>query len=216
MPVLSALSIRPGALIEDFDATTTEYTAFVASDVTSATVTATPTEVNSTIRVNGNEVASGDESPAIALVAGVNTIAIEVTPAAGGGVVGNYTIRVTRALSNTTDFVTTWRTTRDNESITIPARGSNNNYNVDWGDGVVDMGLTRSASHEYRRAGSHEVRISSGEGVGTFRQIDFLNNPGANTRKIIAVKQWGNIEWRSMQGAFIGALKSGRAGKRYP
>ena len=69
-----------------------------------------------------------------------------------------------------TDFISTWRTTTDLESITMPTY-SLGTYDcaIDWGDGTItnpttynDAGMT----HEYAIAGDYEVRIS-----GTFSAI---------------------------------------------
>ena len=197
---LSALSINPGLLTETevFNSSITEYTAFVAGDVTSATVTATAF-TKAAVTVNDMVVASGNESPPVSLMVGANIITIAVAPE--NGMVRNYAITVTRAGDSTTDFVTTWRTTRNNERITIPTfQGETYNYTVDWGDGTVPSTHThnRDAGHTYAAASDYEVRIS-----GLFPRIYFSNRSGAE--KIIAINQWGNQAWSSMNGAFYGA-----------
>ena len=76
--------------------------------------------------------------------------------------VETYTITVTRQTGPGDDFVTTWRTTRDNE------RDDHSNgfvwddydYAVNWGDGTVTRGHTGDASHTYAVADDYEVRIS--------------------------------------------------------
>ncbi|MFI1770149.1 BspA family leucine-rich repeat surface protein, partial [Thalassobellus citreus] len=91
-------------------------------------------------------------------------------------------------------FVTTWRTTTPNESITIPiANGSN--YNVDWGDGNVTVGETTSATHNYAVAGDYQVSIT-----GVFPRIYFQTATSA--QKLRSVDQWGCNPWTSMAGAF--------------
>ena len=61
-------------------------------------------------------------------------------------------------------FVTTWQTTTANESIIIPTApsflGATYNYNVNWGDGDVENGLTGNATHMYATPGIHTVRIT--------------------------------------------------------
>ena len=48
-----------------------------------------------------------------------------------------------QAQNGTTEFITKWQTTTDNESITIPTTGTGYNYSVDWGDGSEDTGFKR-------------------------------------------------------------------------
>ena len=102
--------------------------------------------------------------------------------------------------SNITDFVTTWKTTTANESITIPTfPGIAYNYTVDWGDATtMSTGVTGNAMHSYASAGEYEVRIS-----GTFPRI-YINNAG-DKDKLIDINQWGNQVWTSMASAFRGA-----------
>ncbi len=97
------------------------------------------------------------------------------------------------------DFVTTWETTANNESITIPTfSGETYNYTVDWGDGSpLESGLTGDAMHFYASAGIYTVRIS-----GDFPRIYFDDTNDKD--KIITVEQWGSIAWTSMQRAFYG------------
>ncbi|XOV93207.1 MAG: BspA family leucine-rich repeat surface protein [Bacteroidota bacterium] len=98
-------------------------------------------------------------------------------------------------------FITTWQTTTDNESITIPTyTGETYDYRVDWGDGTVEFGFTGDASHTYATAGTFTVSIS-----GTFPRIYFNNgNEGQMKDKILTIEQWGEIQWSSMEQAFSG------------
>ena len=207
---LSALSINPGLLTETFNSFITEYTAFVAGDVTSATVTATAF-TDAAITVNDVVVASGSESPPVSLIAGANIIAIAVAPE--DGMVRNYAITVTRAGDSTTDFVTTWRTIEANERITIPTfPGETYNYTVDWGDGTVPSTHTRNnrdAEHTYTAVDEYEVRIS-----GRFPRIYFSDE--GDKEKIIAIDQWGDQAWSSMNGAFLRHDESSRFCNRCP
>ena len=93
------------------------------------------------------------------------------------------------------DFVTTWETMQQGESITIPARGT---YTIDWGDGTVDARVTRDQTHTYADPGNHTVRISKDiTGI-------YLNNH-ADAPKLRSIDQWGDAEWRSMYSSFMGA-----------
>ena len=99
------------------------------------------------------------------------------------------------ALPSSSDFVTTWRTTTSNESITVPARGT---YTIDWGDGTIEEGVRGSQSHTYDSAGHHTVRIS--DGITGFH----LNGYGG-AGKLVSIDQWGTAQWTSMRAAFEGA-----------
>ncbi|QTD39025.1 BspA family leucine-rich repeat surface protein [Polaribacter batillariae] len=94
-------------------------------------------------------------------------------------------------------FITTWETTINNESITIPTTGSGYNYNVDWGDGNIETGFTGDATHVYSNLGEHTITIT-----GTFPRIHFAGTGDKN--KIISIDQWGNNQWQSMSNAFFG------------
>ena len=111
--------------------------------------------------------------------------------------------RATGCPLDTTVFITTWRTTTDNESITIPTHSeSTYNYNVDWGDGMVDFGYPGAATHTYTTAGTYTVSI-----IGDFPRI-YFNNVG-DKDKIISIDQWGDIAWSSMESAFEGCANLG-------
>lgn len=98
-----------------------------------------------------------------------------------------------------TEFITTWQTTSDGESITIPTTGTGYNYTVDWGDGSATDTWTGDATHTYTTAGTHTVQIT-----GTFPRIYFNN--GGDKDNILTVEQWGTIAWTSMAGAFQGCV----------
>lgn len=95
-------------------------------------------------------------------------------------------------------FITTWRTTTADETITIPTNGGGYNYSVNWGDGTTDATLyTGNATHQYAVAGTYTVSIN-----GTFPRIYFNN--GGDKSKILTVQQWGDIHWTAMDRAFYG------------
>ncbi len=95
-------------------------------------------------------------------------------------------------------FITTWRTTSTNETITIPTSGGGYNYSVDWGDGNTDMGVTGNAMHTYASPGIYTVKID-----GAFPRI-YFNNSGTSRLKIKSIEQWGTNSWTSMNSAFMG------------
>ena len=71
------------------------------------------------------------------------------------------------------------------------------NYDVDWGDGNTDTGLTTSATHTYASAGTYTIKIS-----GVFPKIYFNN--GGDKEKLLEVQNWGTILWQRMDRSFFG------------
>ena len=92
-------------------------------------------------------------------------------------------------------FITTWKTTSNNEEITIPGTGT---YSVVWGDGAA-TDETDTAEHEYADAGTYTVSITGG-----LKRI-YLNADTAIAPKLQSIEQWGDAEWTSMEAAFDGA-----------
>lgn len=105
-------------------------------------------------------------------------------------------------VSAQTEFITTWKTDNPGSSadnqITVPIfTGETYNYTVDWGDGNSDTNVTGSITHTYNVPGIYQVSIE-----GTFPRIYF--NESGDKDKILNIKQWGNIQWTSMESAFAG------------
>ena len=95
-------------------------------------------------------------------------------------------------------FVTTWQTTSAGETIAIPVGNAAGNYTVHWGDGSVTT-HTSDATHTYAAAGNHTVRIS-----GDFTRI-YLVDDSDNAAKLVSIDQWGDVQWKTMNGAFYRA-----------
>ena len=111
---------------------------------------------------------------------------------------------VTITVNNVIDvpFITTWETTMANEAITIPVENEfelTHNYNIDWGDGSTEEGITGNATHTYVNAGAYQVSIT-----GDFPTINFGSSNAENRAKIQSIDQWGEIEWQQLRAAFIG------------
>lgn len=99
------------------------------------------------------------------------------------------------------DFITTWQTIKENESITIPTNPkSKYDYNINWGDGTNDKNIDKDATHTYKSPGTYKVIIN-----GTFPHIFFNNKKDKN--KIISIDQWGTGAWTNMGNAFKGCSK---------
>ena len=100
------------------------------------------------------------------------------------------------------EFITTWKTdnpgaSSDNEIFIPTLPGETYNFNVDWGDGNMDTGITESITHAYTNPGTYTVTIT-----GVFpRMLSFL---GGDQNKLLTIEQWGTNPWTSMQQTFLG------------
>jgi len=75
------------------------------------------------------------------------------------------------------------------------------NYDVDWGDGNEDTGVSSDITHSYATPGIYDVKIS-GQFPGT--KYSF-----GDAQKIINIKQWGTIEYKRLRESFRGARNLG-------
>ncbi|WP_430815309.1 BspA family leucine-rich repeat surface protein [Carboxylicivirga sp. RSCT41] len=95
-------------------------------------------------------------------------------------------------------FITTWKTTKSNETITIPTLGTGYNFGIDWGDGSIQaFSDGDDFEHTYSNAGIYTIKIT-----GDFPRIFFYDSP--DKEKILSIEQWGDIEWANMSQAFYG------------
>ncbi|UOY05335.1 BspA family leucine-rich repeat surface protein [Muricauda sp. SCSIO 64092] len=138
--------------------------------------------------------------------ADIGSKTVTLTVADGNGNTGTCETTVTVEAYPTTAFVTTWRTTDSDTSITIPASGT---YDVDLGDdGNYDIegqtgSLTVNIADYGFAAGDIRVALRNTAGTGGLTRIYFNN--GGDKDKLLSVDQWGSsIAWTNMQGAFWG------------
>jgi len=100
-------------------------------------------------------------------------------------------------------FITVWSTSSVDNNITIPIDNNYTyNYIVDWGDGNIEKNITTSATHIYRLAGSHRVKIYGDFPAIRFNNINDWSNK--NARAIKNLISWGDIKWKNMNSAFKG------------
>lgn len=101
-------------------------------------------------------------------------------------------------------FITTWTTTASEPTIIIYTNPSRSyNYNIDWGDGLIQNNVTDSISHTFNNHDKpHTIKIS-----GTFPQFyaSGLRYDRNNARKLTSIEQWGTIQWNDMYRAFQNA-----------
>ncbi|MFF2092204.1 beta strand repeat-containing protein, partial [Paenibacillus sp. NPDC058174] len=192
---LSALTTTGGALSPTFSAATTSYTAAGVGNTTTS-VTVRPTTADSTatvtVSVNGGtavSVTSGQNSSALALNVGVNTIEITVT--AQDGTIKRYSISVTRAASTVTTLSgltvssgalspgfnstrTTYTTTAAGSysSVTVKPTatfaGATITVSVNGGDPVaVTSGTDSAALPIITGSNTIEIKVLAQDGVST-------------------------------------------------
>jgi hypothetical protein len=96
-------------------------------------------------------------------------------------------------------FVIEVKTDNDGSSgddqFTIPWIGT---YDVEWGDGVTELGLIDTQTHTYSTAGTYTIKIIASSG-----QI-FFNRLANDRRKLLNITNWGDCVWTTMNGAFKG------------
>ncbi|CAL2074510.1 BspA family leucine-rich repeat surface protein [Tenacibaculum sp. 190524A02b] len=92
-------------------------------------------------------------------------------------------------------FITTWQTTSASEEIRFPGVTNGGTYDIDWGDGSSDIGITGTISHTYATADEYQIKVSGG--LTSF----FINN-SPNNDNLLSIDQWGTIRWESLARAF--------------
>ena len=161
-------------------------------------------------------IGTGGDSHMFEVVSGSSTLAFTSAPTSNGDHTVNVTATGTSVFESgnnhrmvTVDvtgvsgappshaFVTTWRTTGANQNITFPGTGT---YDIDWGDGSTDEGVSGSQTHRYAAAGNYTVSVT-----GDLRRINIGDLSASDDDKIVSLDQWGNAAWTTMNGAFHGA-----------
>ena len=118
-------------------------------------------------------------------------------------------------------FTTVWdlskptdRTNSPNTTIAFPGAGTN--YRIDWEDvdnptlaghhGTVTVPLSSATSPYYLAvpSGITKVRIKAHKAGGTFYNFmhTYQNSNKPDSKRLIAVEQWGSTKWTSMYSAF--------------
>lgn len=119
-----------------------------------------------------------------------NTISVSGgMPSSGGG-------------NTETRFIITVKTdnsgTSADNQFTLPWIGT---YDVDWGDGTSDSGVTDAQTHTYATAGTYDVAVTAETGRIFFSNFNI--NAG-DRKKLVEIKNWGSCAWTSMERAFRG------------
>jgi len=105
-------------------------------------------------------------------------------------------------------FISVWRTTEYDESITLPLVPSGNYaFFVDWGDGftnTITYWAQFQTTHTYDDPGDYTVTISGVISGWSF--VSTLNNSITSRPKFISVTRWGVLDIGNEGGAFFGCI----------
>ncbi|WP_186786209.1 cadherin-like beta sandwich domain-containing protein [Paenibacillus agilis] len=154
---LSNLTISAGTISPTFASGTVNYTSGVSNSVTELDVTATVSDSNATVKVNGARVASGSASR-VALTVGVNTIAVEVT-AQDGTTKKTYTVTVTRAQSSNANL----NNLTLSEGTLSPAFATGNtSYTASVSNSVTELDVSATVSDSNATVKVNGARVASG------------------------------------------------------
>lgn len=102
----------------------------------------------------------------------------------------NLGILAQSSVSIQTEFIILVKTdnagTSASDQFTIPVFATSpNNYDVDWGDGNTDTGVTTDITHTYASVGTYTIKISN-------ECYIFFNN-GGDKLKLLEIQNWGNF-----------------------
>ena len=121
---------------------------------------------------------------------------------------GKYAFAQTPDTPPTDAFVTTWRTTAVRESISILVEvHTSGTLTIDWGDGSTPESVTANGkeTHTYAASGEYQVSMTGDLSRTWFGRGLF----GSTAAKLLSIDQWGDIEWSTMENAFLGAVYMG-------
>jgi len=94
-------------------------------------------------------------------------------------------------------FISIWRTTSSNESITLPYEPLGiYNGTINWGDGQTSKNIYSNRTHTYVTPGDYTITIT-GSSIGW----SFLNN-SVSSNNIIEILQWGCLRLGNSGGYF--------------
>lgn len=119
----------------------------------------------------------------------------------------------TPVISDPNAFVSTWKTTGPNQTIDIPLSSWYNDYQfqIDWGDGTIEninISTYAPLTHTYQYPGYYHITISN---IVDFPGLSYTNCtrnqlPENDARaQLVALNQWGNNSWQTIDRAFCGA-----------
>ena len=183
---LSSLQLSLGALSPAFNPTTTNYSVSVANSVTSITVTPRITSANTTILVNGINVASGN-AHAVNLDVGQNTIEIIVENTDGST---TYTVIVTRESTGTPQTPELSSLQLSSGAISPDFSPTTTQYIVDVANTVASVTFTPTTDSANAFISVNGVLVTSGSTSGAINL-----NVGANIISIVVGNNSGSTTY---------------------
>ncbi len=164
-------------------------------EITECLIASAPESFAVSISVDSNTCQVNGEASAVTAESSFSVTAINAS--------GSSDATVTFETQLAEPFITTWNTDEDGisngDQITLNiAPDFGYNYNVDWGDGNIDSGVTTEITHTYDVPGIYQISIT-----GQYPQPFFEDDSDA--LKLLTIEQWGNRPWLSMESAFKGA-----------
>lgn len=179
---LSSLSLSNGTLLPSFASGTTSYTANVANNVSSISLTPTVADANAAVKVNGTTVASGTASGTYNLnVGNSNTFTVSVT-AQDNITVQNYAVTVGRAASSNANLSAL---TLSGGTLSPAFAPGTTNYSAGVGSGVSSITITPTLAD-----GTATVKVN-GTPVANGAAVPVSLNAGANTITTVVTAQDG-------------------------
>ncbi|MHA6482393.1 cadherin-like beta sandwich domain-containing protein [Paenibacillus sp. strain BS8-2] len=155
---LSGLALSSGGLDTAFASETFNYTAQVANNVSSLTITPTTTDSHATVKVNGTTVARGAASAAINLSVGENEIPVVAT-AQDGTTTASYTVTVTRAPS---DNASLSGLILSNGGLDTAFASGTFNYTAQVANNVSSLTITPTTSESHATVTVDGASVASG------------------------------------------------------
>ncbi|MCX8005386.1 MAG: cadherin-like beta sandwich domain-containing protein [Burkholderiaceae bacterium] len=143
---LTALVPSVGALSPSFAAATTSYDLALDNGSSTLAFTATASNANASIRINGVTVASGSSSGAIAIAVGTTVITIAVT-AEDGISSRSYAINVTRAAAAASAIATLDSLAVSAGTLTPNFSSGVSSYQLTVANTVTSLGVTAVSTH---------------------------------------------------------------------
>jgi len=186
---LSGLAFSTGSLDQIFQSNQTVYTASVGYIVSSISVTATTTDTQASLTINGIAVVSGAGSPSIALVEGANAITIVVTSQDGkdGNRTKTYTLTVTRAAAAASTDATLSGLAFSTGSLDQIFQSNQTAYTASVGFIVSSISVTATTTDTQASLTINGIAVVSGVGSPSIALVE-----GANAITIVVTSEDGN------------------------
>jgi hypothetical protein len=162
-----------------------------------AVLTADASNNNVTWSSSDDAIASVDQSGNVTGEA-EGTATVTVTTEDGG-----FSDSCLVVVEDLTSFISVWdMSLTATNTLEFPLDGSGTySFDIDWGDGNVEVYNSASVSHDYQADGIYVVTIS-----GTCDGFGFTGAAHANKANLVDISQWGNVSFHMNSGIFQGCV----------